>query len=287
MAKTVGRNVVITSSQKIAGWLSDIQDAFFFITNSILFIVSQVMSAPCTYWFFKKMVGNGVAAILFTTAVETAGGYAAWELQRRKKDNMATAKKWHLPVALCQIAIAISVLMEGFIIWAYMTEHSTPLVLLEQLNIQDTALLVALGYVLSLIGVLIIGLHGQRVFWNLQVKQSMEALDAEQVLTVEAVEGEMLPEYVDNAPHIDLTSHTPQDALHTPVEDVPQDTPGVILEQYKFCEPCDFVAMNRHEWAGHCSGKMHKANMLQQEADMLAATTAGVIMPGDGTGAIG
>ena len=167
----------ITSlSQTVASALSQFQDALFFTIASILFLVSQVMSTPCTLWFYIQAAGEGMAALFFTAVTELAGGYASWELMRRLDENSLPhqARKRKLPTWLCALTSGVSLALEGFVIWAYMYAHATPLALAARLGVVDTGLYAVLAYTLALIGVMVVGFHAQRVRLNVREAEQEE-----------------------------------------------------------------------------------------------------------------
>jgi len=157
-------------SQTVAAALSQFQDAFFFIIASILFLVSQVMSAPCTLWFFTQLAGVGVAAWFFASVIELAGGYASWELMRRIDENNLPrqAEKRKLPVWLCWLTAGVSIALEGAAIYAYIYAHATPLALATRLGVADVGLYAVLASILALVGAMIVGFHAQRVRLNVR-----------------------------------------------------------------------------------------------------------------------
>ena len=164
---------ITTWSGKAAETLSQFQDAFFFVIASILFLVSQVMSTPCTLWFYTQLAGVGVAAWFFTAVTELSGGYASWELMRRIDENALPhqAKKRKLPIWLCWLTAGVSLILEGGAIWAYFFAHAKPLALATRLGLLDVGLYAALAYILALVGVMIVGFHAQRVRLNVREAQ--------------------------------------------------------------------------------------------------------------------
>jgi len=174
----------ITSfSQTVADALSQFQDAFFFVIASILFLVSQVMSTPCTLWFYTQLAGVGVAAWFFTAVTELSGGYASWELMRRIDENALPhqAKKRKLPTWLCWLTAGVSLILEGGAIWAYFFAHAKPLALATRLGLLDVGLYAALAYILALVGVMIVGFHAQRVRLNVREAEDGAAKPAQSV----------------------------------------------------------------------------------------------------------
>ena len=164
---------ITTWSGRVASALSQFQDAVFFLTASILFLVSQVMSAPCTFWFFSQLAGVGIAAWFFAAVVELSGGYASWELMRRLDENAlpGQAKKRKLPTWLCWLTAGVSLILEGGAIWAYFYARAKPLALATRLGLLDVSLYAALAYILALVGVMIVGFHAQRVRLNVREEQ--------------------------------------------------------------------------------------------------------------------
>lgn len=161
---------ITTWSGRVADALSQFQDAFFFTIASILFLVSQIMSAPCTLWFFTQLAGKGMAAWFFAVVVELSGGYAAWELMRRIDENNLpnVAKKRKLPTWLCSLTAGVSIALEGTAIYAYIYARATPLALAARLGIVDVGLYAVLASVLALVGAMIVGFHAQRVRLNVR-----------------------------------------------------------------------------------------------------------------------
>jgi len=161
---------ITTWSGSVASALSQFQDALFFVTASVLFLVSQVMSAPCTFWFFSQLAGAGIAAWFFAAVVELSGGYASWELMRRIDENAlpGQAKKRKLPTWLCWLTAGVSIALEGAAIYAYIYAHATPLALAARLGIVDIGLYAVLASILALVGAMVVGFHAQRVRLNVR-----------------------------------------------------------------------------------------------------------------------
>ena len=167
---------ITTWSGKVASALSQFQDALFFVTASILFLISQVMSAPCTIWFFTQLAGAGIAAWFFAVVVELSGGYASWELMRRIDENNLPnqAKKRKLPTWLCWLTAGVSIALEGAAIYSYIYAHATPLALAARLGIVDIGLYAVLASILALVGAMIVGFHAQRVRLNVREAEQEE-----------------------------------------------------------------------------------------------------------------
>jgi len=192
------------------------------------------MSAPCTLWFYTQAAGEGVAALFFTTVTELAGGYASWELMRRIDENNLPnqAKKRKLPTWLCLITSGVSLALEGFVIWAYMHAHATPLTLTAQLGLVDTGLYAVLAYTLALIGVMIVGFHAQRVRLNVREAEGATGGSAR------------------------------------PAQPAPVAAEVTERRPYKVCAFCGFTAYTPQAWAGHCGGAEHKRRTAELAATL-------------------
>lgn len=182
-------------SQSVADALSQFQDAFFFTVASILFLVSQIMSAPCTLWFFTQLAGTSIAAGFFAVVIELSGGYASWELMRRIDENNLpnVARKRKLPTWLCWLTAGVSIALEGTAIYAYIYAHATPLAIANRLGIVDVVLYAVLASVLALVGAMIVGFHAQRVRLNIRELQDTKPQTDGSAKNTQSVQQELQP----------------------------------------------------------------------------------------------
>lgn len=105
---------------RLLTFISQAEMALYQVLFSVFFLVFQVVSAPCTSWFFWRLCGGQWwASSLLTVMFEIAGLFCGWELSQRliqKDERLGLARPW--------IGFGLSVMAEGTILWTYLAEHN-------------------------------------------------------------------------------------------------------------------------------------------------------------------
>lgn len=153
---------------RISKWLvdriSEVESALFRLASAILFAIAQAMSFPCSRWFYEQCTETPYVALLFAIVSEAVGGYAGFTLMERVTANARERAGYRKrPIWLAGIATAISIVYEGFLVWAYTHRFYRNVPLLAKLKIPPLAMLAGVAYALSLIGVLVAGIEAQTI----------------------------------------------------------------------------------------------------------------------------
>jgi len=153
---------------RISQWLidriSEVESALFRLASAVLFAIAQGMSFPCSRWFYEQCTETPHVALLFAIVSEAVGGYAGFTLMERITANARERAGYRKrPIWLAGVATAISIVYEGFLVWAYTHRFYKNVPLLTKLKIPSLAMLAGVAYALSLIGVLVAGIEAQTV----------------------------------------------------------------------------------------------------------------------------